>query len=98
METAHKINCLFEKDFSTIHSIGRIRFSCIQVLEYLKKLPQVSVPLLVQELKITAPTARAPLQTLAKHHIVEEITDKKRDRIYLYRNYLKLLKQGAEPI
>ena len=98
METAHKINCLFEKDFSTIHSIGRIRFSCIQVLEYLKKLPQVSVPLLVQELKITAPTARAPLQALAKHHIVEEITDKKRDRIYLYRNYLKLLKQGAEPI
>jgi Fic family protein len=96
--TAEEINHLFEKDLSIINSLGRIRFSCIQVLEYLKKLPQVSVPLLVQELKITAPTARAALQTLVKHRIVEEITDKKRDRIYLYRNYLKLLEQGTEPL
>ncbi|MFZ4116406.1 MAG: Fic family protein [Chthoniobacterales bacterium] len=98
IEAAHKINQLFEKDCSTINSLGRIRFSCIQVLEYLKKLPQVSVPLLAKELKMTPPTARAALQALVKQGVVKEISGKKRDQIYLYPDYLKLLEYGAEPI
>jgi hypothetical protein len=30
--------------------------------------------------------------------ILEEITAKKRDRVYVYRKYLDILDEGAEPL
>lgn len=64
----------------------------------MKRLPQVTVPLLASQLGITAPTARSALNHLAKLGIIEEMSNKKRDKVYLYRTYLALLEEGAEPL
>lgn len=61
IKTAQQINKLFEEDLEKIANLGRARFSCEQTLEYMKLLPQVTVPLLAKELQITAPTARSAL-------------------------------------
>ena len=50
VNTAHLINNLFEHDRKKIIELGRVRFSCERVLEYMKKLPQVTVVLLTSEL------------------------------------------------
>lgn len=97
IRTANLVNELLKQDFATISSMGRIRFSCKQVLEYLKELPQVTVPLLARELGLTAPTARSALNQLVKASILEEISGKQRDKVYVYRKYLSLLEEGAEP-
>jgi Fic family protein len=97
LRTVKEINSLFEVDLAKVENLGRARFSCGRIMEYLKKLPQVSVPLLCQELEMTAPTARASLNHLLELGIVEEISGKKRDKVYVYRHYLDLLEEGAEP-
>ncbi len=95
--TIKKINFLFERDLAKIKTLGRARFSCAQTLDYLKRLPQISVQLLSTELGITAPTARSALNHMLKLGILEETSSKKRDKIYVYRNYLNILEDGAEP-
>lgn len=93
-----KINTLFERDLEKIENLGRVRFSCQQIFEYMQRLPQVTVPLLTKELNITSPTARSALNNMTAIGILEEITGKKRDRIYVYRKYLDILEDGAHPL
>jgi Fic family protein len=97
VDTAKKINILFESDLAKIKNLGRVRISCIQVLEYLKKMPQTSVPLVSKDLNITAPTARSALTHMLDLGILVEMTGKKRDKIYVYRKYLDILEDGAQP-
>lgn len=98
LRTSEKMTSLFEEDTTKINALGKARFSCLEVFEHLKKLPQLSVPSLTQELNMTAPTARSSLKHLSDLGILEEISGKKRDKIYVYRKYLDLLEEGAEPL
>jgi Fic family protein len=98
IHTADRINHLFDQDFQKIASLKRAKFSCEHVLEYMKRLPQVTVPLLSRELEMTAPTARKALTHLTKIGVIEEISGKKRDKVYVYRPYLRILEEGAEPL
>jgi Fic family protein len=98
IQAAEAINNLFTKDLEKISHVGRARFSCEQTLEYMKRLPQVTVALLSKELKITTPTARSALNHLNATGVLEEVSGKKRDKVYVYRKYLDILEDGAEPI
>lgn len=97
IKTANLINDLFESDLIKISTLGRARFSCEQTLEYMKRLPQVTVPLLATDLSMSAPTARSALNHMLALGILEEISGKRRDKIYVYRNYLNILEDGAHP-
>ena len=97
VNTTHLINSLFEQNRKKIEELGRARFSCEQALEYMKKLPQVTAPLLARELGMTAPTARDALNRMVMLGILEEKTKKQRDKIYIYRKYLDVLDEGTEP-
>jgi Fic family protein len=57
----------------------------------------VNVPLIARELQITQPTARSALNNLVQIGVIEEVSGKKRDKIYIYRNYLDLLADGTKP-
>ena len=97
ISTANLINNLFDQDQTKIATLGRARFSCEQTLEYMKKLPQVTVPLLVSELGMTAPTARHSLNYMLDLGILKEMSGKKRNKIYVYHKYLNILEEGAKP-
>lgn len=97
IKTALDINALFIADLKKINTLGRARFSCEHTLEHLKKLPQVSVPLLAKELNTSAPTARHALNTMVKLGILSETSGKMRDKIYVYTKYLAILEEGAQP-
>jgi Fic family protein len=97
ISTAGTINNLFNQDFLKITQLGRARFSCEQILEYMKQLPQVTVPSLASELGISAPTARSALKSMVGLGIIEETSGKKRDKTYVYRKYLNIIEDGAEP-
>jgi Fic family protein len=97
VEAASLINNRFSQDLIKLASLGRARFSCEQILEYMKRLPQVTVPLLANELSMTAPTARSSLNNMVELGILEEMTGKKRDKVYVYRAYWNILEEGAKP-
>ena len=91
------INEGFERDGAKIKTLGRLRFACEKALDFMKKLPQVSTGILSKEISVTPPTARRALETMAELGILEEISGKKRDKVYVYRSYLALLEEGAQP-
>ena len=98
VQTAESINALFNVNENKLDSLGRAGISCKRVHEYLKTLPQVSVPLLAKDLDVSAPTARSALNHMLELSIVKEISGKGRDKVYLYQDYLNLLEEGAEPL
>ena len=63
----------------------------------MKRLPQVTVPLLANALHMTQPTARSALNHLNAIEVLTEVSGKKRDKIYIYRKYMDILEDGAEP-
>jgi Fic family protein len=97
IQTTAEINQLFTSDLEKIASLGRARFTCEKILDYLKQLPQVSVALTAENLDMTAPTARNALNHMVELNIIEETSGNQRDKIYVYRKYLNLLEEGAEP-
>lgn len=97
IKTAEQINILFEQDMTKIASLGRARFSCEQVFEYIKRLPQVTPAVVAENLNMTTPTARSMLNHMTSLDILNEISGKQRDKIYVYSKYLALLEEGAEP-
>ena len=97
VQTATDINTLFEHDLMKIASLGRARLSCERTLEHLKMLPQVTVSGLSNALGMSAPTARSALVHMMELGILKEVTGQKRHKIYVYRTYLTLLEEGADP-
>ena len=75
INTTRLINNLFEQDCKKVQRLERARVSCKQTLEYMKQLPQVTVPLLTNKLSMTAPTARGALNRMVKLDILEEDTE-----------------------
>lgn len=97
-ETSQIILRRFEEDSQKMEDLGRGAASARRVHHFLKKHPITSVPLAVKELGLTAPTVRSALEHLERMGIVRETTGKKRDRIYLYDPYVKILDEGTEPL
>lgn len=93
-----RINQLFQRDEAKIAAMGRARFTAEKVFGYMKSLPQVSASYLAQELNLSAPTIRSALASLTQIGILEEVTGNQRDRVYVYRVYLRLLEEGTEPL
>lgn len=97
IKTAQSLSDLFTQDIEKISSLGRVRFSCEQTLEYMKCLPKVTAPFLAKELNMSTPTARSALNNVHAIGVLEEVSGKKRDKVYIYRKYLDILEDGAEP-
>lgn len=97
INTTDRINSLFNNDLKKIATLGRARFSCEQVFNYMKQLPQVTVPILAKGLMITAPTARSALNQMTSLGVLKEVSGKLRNKTYVYRKYLDILEEGADP-
>ncbi len=53
---------------------------------------------LVERTELSAPTVNAALADLERLGIVNEITGRRRGRVFGYRPYLAILSEGTEPL
>ncbi len=58
----------------------------------------LEIPRTSREIGISQPTVTSAFKRLEEIGIVEEITGKARDRIYVYREYLDILGEGTQPL
>ena len=56
----------------------------------------MSIPFLAGQTHLSGPTVAKALAAMAKAGIVREITGKKRNRLFSYDRYLKILQEGTE--
>lgn len=90
-ETAHKVLRLREDDRQAIiERFERAAATPLKVLDELYMLPVAIPSRLASAHRVSYPTANTIIQQLEAAGIVEEITGKKRNRVYVYRKYMKL--------
>ncbi len=98
VQTAKAILQLFDEDRLRIESLGRPAASALRVHQYLKTKPLTSIPSAAQSLGLSVPTVTASLKYLEQLGLVRELTQRSRNRLFAYDQYLKILTQGTDPL
>lgn len=87
---------LIEADSKKIESLGRPADSAMQVFKVLQERPIATAGFLVDKTGLTPATVNKCLVHLEKMGIVDELTRQKRNRMFEYSNYVKIMNQGLE--
>src|SRR5260221_817761 len=98
VQTSRKILELFQNDQRNIETLWRSLATTLRVYKLLQSTPLITIPKASQEIAISTPTVTAALTRLEDLGIVHEITSRRRDKLYSYVKYIRLLNEGTEPI
>lgn len=93
--TARRLHEIAEEDRTIIGSMGRKAGSVLRVLQVLQSRPVASAPFLAESTKLSPPAVSGALRALLEAKIIRERTGRKRDRIYVYKEYLDLMNRGT---
>jgi Fic family protein len=97
-DAATEIAELFRRDREHIATESERAGSALRIYDLFQKAPFLTSNQLVRETGLSAPTVNAALADLERLGIVEEITGRKRDRVFGYRRYLAILSEGTDPL
>jgi Fic family protein len=97
-EAATRIVELFKQDRELITLESERVGSALRAHELLQQNPFVTAKVLVERTGLSAPTINAALSDLERLGIVEEVTGRRRGRVFSYRRYLAILSEGTDPL
>ena len=89
--SAQRLHAVTAADRAKVAAHARTTIPAIRLFERLPSHPMVTLPLSIQLLGVSKPTAVKALDALQAAGILHEITGKRRDRVYAYHAYLKEL-------
>jgi len=89
---------LFKRDRDHIAAEISQVGSVLRVHDLLQQNPFATSKALVKQTGLTPPTVNAALANLARLGIVDEVTGRKRGRVFGYRAYLDILNEGTAPL
>ena len=97
-DTARKLTSLAGENRKLIQGMGRVAGSALMVHQSLMVRPLTDSAHLCTTSGLAPNTVNKVLKALIKAGIVEEVTGKNRNRIYVYRKYLDVMNEGIEPL
>ncbi|MBE0560570.1 MAG: Fic family protein [Ochrobactrum anthropi] len=97
-EAATRIVDLFKEDRERITNESDRAGSTLRIHDLFQQNPFLTSNQLVQKTGLSAPTVNAALADLEKMGIVEEVTGRKRGRVFSYQRYLAILSEGTDPL
>ena len=89
---------LFREDRARIEGLGRSAASALRVFSEFQAAPILSVTKIAGTLGLSIPTVNTAVKNLEELGIVQELTGRRRGRLFVYRRYLDVLSEGTEPI
>ncbi|WP_397572898.1 Fic family protein [Silanimonas sp.] len=98
VDTAQRLLRLFDTDRQRLRETGRLAGNALQLHERMTYHPIRSIHRLVEETGLTKPTVARGLEKMIELGIVDEITGRKRNKAFAYRQYLAILSEGAQPL
>jgi Fic family protein len=98
VHTAERLASQARRDREKIQSLGRLANSALRVHEALLRRPVISIRAACAATGLMPNTVAKVLGALATAGLVRELTGRKRNRIYSYVQYLKVLTEGTEPL
>jgi Fic family protein len=96
-DAATRIVALFKADRERI-AAGARAATALRVHEVLQASPYATQQLITLRTGISHPAVNNALSQLTKLGVLEEITGRKRERVFAYRRYLDILGEGARPL
>lgn len=96
VSTAQRLAEMFRVDRSRIEPKGRRTGSALRVHEALKARPILSMPEVCRTTGLSFPAASSAMDLLIELAIARELTGKRRNRLFVYDAYLKILNEGTE--
>ena len=96
--TANRLSNLVREDRERVRSLGRPSGSACRVLDAMVQRPVISIPVACKTTGLVPHTVGKGLQEMMKLGIVTELTGQKRNRLFCYDRYLKVLSEGTEPL
>ncbi len=97
-ETIQHIYALREKHRAEINmALGRAAGNGLRILEFLYSQPLFTVPRVQGHLGVSYASANQLVSRLEKLGILEEISGRKRNRVYRYSSYLELFEKNPPP-
>ncbi|MCF8050562.1 MAG: Fic family protein [Desulfobacterales bacterium] len=96
VETSKHLVDLAHEDRRRIAALGRASESTLKVQGAMMARPVTDSNWLVEQTGITPATVNKCLRHLQRLGIVQELTERKRNRVFSYKNYLQILNRGTE--
>ncbi|MDB4877383.1 MAG: filamentation induced by cAMP protein Fic [Gemmatimonadetes bacterium] len=96
--TAQRLVERAREDAERIRGIKRIAGSALRVHHALQQRPLASATLLARLSGVSIPAVNSALVALGEVGIVSEVTGRKRNRLFSYAEYLRILSEGTEPL
>jgi Fic family protein len=97
-ETARQIANLFETDKARISAAGDRAATALHIFDLMRTRPFLTASGATKLSKLTLPTVNATFERLVKLGILQEITGKKRGRVFAYKSYVDILNEGTQPL
>ena len=97
-DAATRIAELFKHDREQITAESERAGSLLRVHDLLQRNPFTTAGALVELTGLTAPTINAALADLRRLGVVDEVTGRRRGRVFGYRAYLDILNEGTAPL
>ncbi len=98
VRTANRLSSLVRRDRDGVRVIGRVAGSALRVLDLLVRRPVISIPVACAETGLAPNTVAKVMAKLGGAGLVKEVTGRRRNRVFSYHRYLKVLNEGTEPV
>lgn len=95
VKTIDELSALHDKNIHAIQSLGRARITAQRVFDYLQSHPIIDVNKTAQSLGVVFNTAATSIKRLAELGILEQTTNARRNRVFVYKDYLDILRRGT---
>ena len=95
LDTAQRLATLFRDDRTKIESKGRRAGSALRVHEAIKARPILSIPEICRTTGLSFPAASSAMELLVDMALARELTGKRRNRLFVYDQYLGILNEGT---
>ena len=97
-ETTRLIVAMLERDRQKIHALGRAAATAHRVHDVATRNIVVRPPWVARSLDLTDPPVYGAIERLVRLDILREVTGRQRGKLYVYEEYLALLREGTEPL
>ena len=96
VNTAKNLIALINSHESKVNSMGRASSTALVVYRCFVKQPVLNANTIQTQTSLSAATIHSSLENLIKLGILEEVSQKKRNKIFVYKEYINILNKGTE--
>lgn len=98
VETAERLMSLFSNDRERLQTLGKAAGTAVRVHQRLQERVALNISSTAEALSLSWPAVSNALQNMEEMGLVQEVTGNKRNRTYVYRDYMAILAEGTEPL